>query len=461
MSIPRSLRPAVLALAPLAGVACQGYAPEPIDLDAHARAFAARVPTSASVAELVARLHERAPSAPALTLDDGLQVGEARLLALLFNPELREQRHRAGVAQASRDEAGRWQDPELRADLARILEDVVHPWLGAVEVGLTIPITGRPGLERALAEATLRVAWAQARAAETRVLDEVELRFAEGAAARERERLLVELVARLRDIEAIASRLAAAREITNASARVFTLERVSREGELLRQGAAVADLELSLHELLGLPPAAAVAFAPQLRIELREGEAAARGQQAAAGPRLAALLAEYQEAERSLELAVRKQWPELTLFPGMQWEDGDPRLALGVGLPLGLWNRNAREIAQARASRALAGERLRGVLERTLQDLARAELALHSAAAQRRQVEDQLVPLVEQQVSDGRRLAELGQLDPLLLLDSLVRQHEAKVQVLEAALAEARATARVNSFSWAALSGLDSPLETP
>jgi outer membrane protein TolC len=214
----------------------------------------------------------------------------------------------------------------------------------------------------------------------------------------------------------------------------------------------VQELELDLRKLLGLVPAAAVVFVPSLEPELRVP--AERWQEIATseGPRIALARAEHERSERRLALAVRKQWPELTLLPGFEEEDAQPRVSLGLSLPIPLWNGNAREIAVARAEREVAAEALRGELERVVQELAQAELRLQTARAERRLLEEELVPLVDRQVADGRRLAELGTLDTLLILDGLVRAYGAKAAVLAAHVEEARAAARLNSFFWPAWS---------
>jgi hypothetical protein len=41
-----------------------------------------------------------------------------------------------------------------------------------------------------------------------------------------------------------------------------------------------------------------------------------------------------------------------------------------------------------------------------------------------------IIPLVDQQYADARRVAELGEVDTLLLLDTLRRQYEAKIELI-------------------------------
>lgn len=415
---------------------CETYAPAPVDLAAHAQAFAERIPDPTAFR--------------AFALDDGLDLSEAHSVALLFNAELRVARLRAGVARASADTAGRWNDPEFRGDFAKILEDVPHPWLAAGAIGLTLPITGRPSLEKELAESRHGEALLQARQAEAAVLNALDEAWVTWSTTRLSVQLLEDLVARLEGLEATASRLGAAQEISQIEARTFTLAKVARQAELLDVRAKLRDAELEIRRLLGLAPERELALVPSIRIDVRVADGERSRVLQDENPRVALAKRRHDVAERQLALAVRRQWPELTLFPGFQEEDGQPRAALGLQFPIPLWNRNVREIAEARADRETAAEALRASLEGATQDLARAELRRDAATQRRALVDAQLVPLAEQQLVDAQRLVELGRLDTLLILDALTRSHEAKALALRAALAEAEAAVAINSLFWPA-----------
>lgn len=444
-------RPCYLSvLATVVASACHSYSAEPVDLEAHAREFAARALDVASVRQFAERLRSSDATLPGFDLGDGLSLGEARYVALLFNAELRTIRLRAGVARASAENAGRWADPELGGDFAKILESVEHPWVVGGSLGLTLPITGRPGLEKELAQSRHAEALVQARVAEARVLNELDQSWAAWSASRLGVELLEELIAQLTDLEAIAARLSAAQLMTRVEARAFTLERLTRQSQLLHAKSQLGAAEVDLKTLLGLPPDRAVAFVPSTGVG-QHISPTQRRVRLADGPRVAIARREHDVSERHLALAIRKQWPELTLFPGWQEEDGQPRAALGFSLPLPLWNGNEREIAETRAARETAAETLRGSFERAAQDLVRAERRFEAAQGRRRLVDGELVPLAEQQVVEGRRLAELGQLDTLLILDAVTRAYEAKATALEAVLAETEATIEINALFWPAL----------
>jgi outer membrane protein TolC len=434
---------------------CETYSPEPVDLTAHARAFAARLPDAAEVRAFAARLQRTAEPEPGFDLADGLDLAEARIVALWFHGDLRAARLRAGIPRAGAENAGRWSDPRLVGDVARILENVVHPWLAGGALELTVPITGRPGLERELAASEHAEALVEVRLLEAEVLDRLDAAWVRWSTAGRRVALLDEVADQIAGLEATAGRLAAAHELSQLEARAFTLARVAREAERLQARAGLRAAELAVRELLGIHPGRPLVLVPTLHVDDRLGEPPARRGGPMHGPGTARARCAHGVAERRLALAIRKQWPELSLLPGFAEEDAEPRALLGFSLPLPLWDRNGREIAQARAARAAAAEALRADLERATHALARADAQVEAAREQRRFVGDELLPRTAQQLVDAQRLVELGQLDALLILDSVHRSHESKAAALAAALAEAEATIARNALAWPALTAAE------
>ncbi len=424
-----------------AAAACHSYAPAPVDLAAHAAAFATRLPDRATLAAL-----QPADAEPfAIDLTDGIDRREARWIAICFQPACRLARAAAGVAAADAAHAGVLPDPEFHFDVARILADVPHRWLVGAALALPLPISGRLGLERALADATVDEGIAAAWAAERAAVDGVDAAWLRWSAEHARRDQLAELCTRLRDLEAVARRLADDGLLRQPDARAFTLERARRELEHAAASDAIAAHDLALRALLGLHPAAAVTFVPDLVPTSHLADAEARRRSLATTPRVVRLLAAHRRSERALELAVREQWPDLVVAPGWQEEDAQPRAAFGLVLPLPLWAGNDRAIARASAERDLAATALRAGHEEAVHALAAAEQRAAASAARAQQVASELVPLAERQVDDCRRLAELGQLEPLLLLDALGRAHEARLHGLEAVLDHALAVAALNA----------------
>ena len=443
--------------------ACQSYSPVPVDLAAHARAFAARLPDPETVRTFspegaAAGSRDGASADGAVLGHGGITLATARRIALVFHPDCRLARLRAGVALAIADHAGRWQDPVLGVSFERILESVQHPWIVASSLGLTLPLTGRLGLEKELRRGEHAQALLDARLAERHVITRVNLTWLQWSAASRRTELLQDLCARLDELCAIADRLAAAREITQMQARAFRLERTTRGHELAAATAAVARGRLELLALLGLHPEAPIELLPTLELPPATAEA---GAAEADVPSLQQLQLAHTTSERALQLAIRRQWPDLVLSPGFGEEDAQPRAALGFSVPLPLFSGNDEAIAKARAERDLAAEALRCGHEQFVQELALAQQQERAASEQRERLTRELLPMAAQQVEDGRRLAELGQLDTLLILDALMRAHAARELVLDTTLAAASAGATREALFWPTLAGAPTTTLSP
>src|SRR5687768_8090871 len=121
-----ALRSTCLILLPFTLSACQRYAAAPLDLRAYHAAFAGRDPAAAEVVAYAKQLAARGYTPVSYDPADGLNLAEAEVVALFFNPELRLVRLKADVPRVGAAEAGRWEDPELEVDAERIIESVEH-----------------------------------------------------------------------------------------------------------------------------------------------------------------------------------------------------------------------------------------------------------------------------------------------------------------------------------------------
>lgn len=415
--------------------ACQTYEPAPVDLAEHARAFDRR--------------HEPQSQLGGFDLTDGITRLEGRGLALMFHPDCRLARLRAGVARATAEHAGQFDDPVLALDFERILESVPHQWLVSSAIQLTLPLFGRLDREQQLAERREWAALLEAWLAEQEVLLEVDRAWVTWSAAQLRVEAVADMLQRIIGLELIAQRLSEAGALTRPEARVFSLERLSRTNELEAAKANATTTQLTLLRLTGLHPAAQVTFLPTTDLGLpSRPEKTVR--EFIRSPSANRLGLEHGIRENQLALEIARQWPDLMLGPGWQEEDAQPRLALGVSLPLPLWNRNAQNIATAQAHRTLAAEALRCGLEQFFHDVTLAERQYDVAVERRQRIERELVPLANQQLADSRTLAERGTLDVLLLLDSLARAHSARIHAIDATQQQSMRATDLTSLCWIA-----------
>jgi len=76
--------------------------------------------------------------------------------------------------------------------------------------------------------------------------------------------------------------------------------------------------------------------------------------------------------------------------------------------------------------------------ERMAGRLAALRARLSGVRSRRATLNETLVPLVDRQAADANRFLELGEGESLVLLESLVRSYEAKLQLIDVQLEEAR-----------------------
>lgn len=429
---------ALLVLIALATGGCQSYHAAPLDLPLHAEAFLSRTPASPEVAAFAASLEPsgeaaRAPFDPR----DGLTLREAELVALVFNRELRLARLHAGVTQASAEHAGLWEDPVFGVDLTRILESgAERPWEVFGSIGFTIPISGRLEIEKQRAGIEHATDLARVAAAEWRTRMAVRRAWVEWRAAELRAAAISEFLERLDSVLSIVDAMERAGETSRVEARLFRIERASRAAEVPAARARSARALAELRSLLGLPPHAGLDlrgdgigdFGAPPALEAMPDPASL----VLRSPSLLVAIAEYEVAERTLELEIRKQFPDIQLTPGYGTQDGQRQFTMGISVPIPILNGNRRAIAEAHARRELARARAETDLERLLGAIADARLRAAAAASQCSLLEQDLVPLVDGQYADARRLAQLGEVASLVLIESLSRQLDAKLRLIDA-----------------------------
>lgn len=429
-----------LVLVAGAGVGCQSYERRPLDHAAAREAWLARSPSDENAREFAERLARAEGRGDTGAFDpaDGLTLAEAEPVALIFNRELRLARLVANVTRANADYASLWDDPVLGIDMERVVSGVPDPWVAAGTVGLTIPISGRLGVEKARAGTEYAAELQRLTAQEwaTRMaLRELWVRW---SAETTRLALATELVERLHAVSVLAERQEQAGVMSRIDARIFLVELAGSEADVIASKARVKELELQLKDVLGLSPDAPVRLIESVAYEPRGADPAwLKCMMENASPELVAVRGEYDVAEQSLRLEVRKQYPDLTIGPGFGTDQGDDRVLLGLQLPLPFWNRNQQGVARATAQREAARGRFENTIEHLASRLAIAQTKYEASRKVRAAVESRVLPLADEQDADVRRVAVLGRVDPLLMLQAIKSQYDAKVRLVDARAAEA------------------------
>lgn len=411
---------------------CQSYSPLPLDLDEHQRQWDARNVNGAEILAYSEDLDRRdggrrGPYNPS----DGLNLREAEAVALFFNASLRTLRLESSVALAGALEAALWQDPEMEVSGGVILASISQPWYAAAALQFTIPLSGRPGVEQDKAYAVHRQQWATVISAEWELLGQLRREWVELAGLRLKLELAEEQKLEVEKVRDSARALMDAGRVSATELRAFELE-VVQQGLSIKRLRYDEEIQATrVLGLLGLVPGAPVKLAAALEVDA-QAPSNVNQTMRKRSPSLGVKRAAYDVAEQQLRLEIRKQFPDLSIGPGYEIEDGQSRIGIGFGLPIPIINQNRRGIAEAKASRLAAKSAYEGEYERLVGEIAVAEKELRLATEIRQSIEDELLPLAEAQVKDVAELGELRRLDVILVLEALRSRYEARLELLDA-----------------------------
>ncbi len=380
----RGLQRPILALFLLSFLsACATYHPQPLSPERSATAFQARRLDDPKLRLLLSD-YGRAPKhwpKQHWSLDDLV------LVALYESPELAVQRAKWQIARAQVIAAGQRPNPSIGflSQHHSIAPDGVLPWTLGLSFDLPIETAGKRGDRVRRAVALADAARFRVGEAAWQVRAEVRQRFLSLFAAREQAKLLkTEMRLRRRMLKLMEQRF----DVGDSSALAVNSIQLDWQRTRMRLAAAwahAASAHAALAQALGLPLGAIA----DLRFDFTNINHPPAGQypplatleRAALRHRLdlRAALARYAAAEDALKLEIARQYPDIHLGPGYEWEEGDNRWALGLGITLPILNQNQGPIAVAKGQVATAAARFTALQAQIVGQVSRAAVAYGGA----------------------------------------------------------------------------------
>ncbi|MBP27424.1 MAG: hypothetical protein CMJ63_04310 [Planctomycetaceae bacterium] len=424
-------RPVISMLAALLLASCQSYEPAPLNIGDYHDTLEVRLIDTEPITTFAQRLQIEGEDVPShFDPSDGISYAEGEVLALFYNPQLRIARLEAGVAMATRDTAGLWEDPVFGFDGAEILSPS-SPFEFGLMGSLTIPISGRLEVEKDRATAAYEAQLRTLVDAEWQTRADLRRAWARWAAVAAQAELLTGMIVELQRISEIARHLEVAGELNRVERRLLQIELADRRMQATEMDLLLIDAENVLLDILGLPPSAVQKLQPSFPgVTISEvDDVTARLIES--NTELAVHFAEYQTAEDTLRLEIKKQFPDIVIGSGYGTEFNDHRVMFGISVPVPILNANRAGIAEARARREVARAEAETTFARLYRSLAAAQAELRTNQTQRERYETVIVPLLEEQSSDIDRIAELGELDVFVLLQTITRTLSAKQRLID------------------------------
>jgi len=343
--------PIILMAIALAG--CVRFQPQPLSPENVASSFEQRSLTSDEF-RLYAEtnLHRAFLTWPPAAWDlETLTLG-----ALYYNPDLAVARANYEAVFAGETTAAQRLNPSLNVSPAyNATTAVPSPWLVTATLDVPIETAGKRGhriaqaghLSDAAGFALTTAAW-DVRVRLRRGLLEVWM-------AQESETLLRQQLAAQESIVGMLEKELAAGGITPAE---VTRERIALDQTrlaLLEAQNRLAQARPQLAAVIGVPSAALDArpisfdFFTQPPADLPPAEARRRALFNRAD--ILGALANYAASESALQLEIAKQYPDVHLSPGYEFDQGDSKWGVGLNVELPVLNRNRGPIAEAEARR--------------------------------------------------------------------------------------------------------------
>jgi len=376
------------------------------------------------------------------------------LAAFYFSPELDVARAQWGTAQAALRTAGQRPNPTLSiSPQYNTTTFTPSPWIAAINLDLPVETAGKRGHRIAKARHLSDAAKFNIAAVAWRVRGKLRQTMVELHAATEQEQLLsAQQAAQEENVKLLEAQLAAgavsAAEVTRERIALDTTMLMLQDAKRLR-----SESRVTLAEVIGVPARALdtvdISFAGLDRLPPDLDLQTARRQALLSRADILEALSEYAASEVALRMEIARQYPDIHLSPGYEYDQSDNKWGVGLAFELPSLNLNKGQIAEAEARRAERAARFNALQASVLAEIDRT-FAAYSAATEKSAAAASLVANLEKQERLSRGRFEAGEVSRSEVI-------AAQVELAAARLACAAATAGAQQ----ALTRLEEALQSP
>ena len=296
------------------------------------------------------------------------------LAAFYYHPDLAVARAQWAVAQAGNKTAGGRPNPTLSLvpgyDTAGGL---ASPWFPAVSLDVPIETAGKRGKRIAAAEHLSEAARLNLASVAWQVRSKLRSSLLVFSTVQRREALLEKQISFQEKIVALLDQQIQAGAIASSEAAAPHIALQKLRLDFADAQSQRAEARARVAEAIGVPLGALG--------DLPDGDSRAPADLTTAEIRRAALqsrtdilgaLAEYAAAQANLQLEIAKQYPDVHLNPGYQFDLGENKWSLGLSFDLPILNQNQGPIAEAAARREAAASKFNAVQMKALSEIERA-----------------------------------------------------------------------------------------
>lgn len=449
------MRIAFCILAGFVLVGCVRFKPQPIAPAQTAARFEQRSFADGALRQYAeTNLHRVFQSWPPAAWD----LETLTLAAFYFNPDLAVARANYDTVAAGKITAAQRPNPTVSVSpVYNTTTAVPSPWLVTASLDVPIETAGKRGYRRAQAQHLSDAARFGLATAAWDIRARLRRAMLELWAAQESESLLreqqtaQESIVRLLEKEQAAGGISPA-EVTRerialGQTRLAWLDAESRRAQARVQLAGV--IGLTPRALEGVTISFATFDQPPLELPAAE----ARRRALFNRTDILGALAEYAASESALQLEIAKQYPDVHLNPGYEFDQGSDKWGVGLSMELPILNHNRGPIAEAEARRKESAAKFNALQARVFGEI---ETAL-AGSENARQKFAAAASLLEQSQKQERATVEMFKAGEV----SSQAVAAAKLESATAALAQLDARMKAQQAVTALEAALQSPLELP
>jgi outer membrane protein TolC len=443
-----------LAVASTLGLAgCAHFHDQPLAAEKSLADFEAR---SLAAAGLQSFLATNLPSESASTA--AWDFNRLALVAFYFHPDLDVARAQLAAAQSAGRTAGQRPNPTLSVSPTyNTTTTIPSPWIVSPSLDIPIETAGKRGYRLAQAAHLSDAARFNLAASAWQVRSRVRKNLLALYAASES-------VALLQKQEAVQAESVRVIEGQLQAGAVSPLEITQARVALNQTRFALLDAEsqsaaarIQLAESLGLPPAAldgvTLSFDDFKKFPAAVPDAAARKQALVNRADILGALAEYAATQSALQLEIAKQYPDIHLNPGYEYDQGDNKWGVGLSLELPILNRNQGPIAEAETRRTESAAKFNALQARVLSEIEQA-FAGYRAAMEKADAANSLNRELATQLQTAQGMLHAGEI-------SRIELAQRQLELTTAALVQLAALVQAQESLGALEDALQSPAGLP
>jgi outer membrane protein, heavy metal efflux system len=354
-------------------VGCVRFHSKPLSASANADALESRSLTNADMKVILEKnLHRDFENWPAVEWDFEMLT----LAAFYYHPSLEVARAQWAIAQGGEKTAGQRPNPTLTVTPTyNFTSHVPSPWDPVGSIDIPIETAGKRKYRRAQAANLSQAARLNIAVTAWQVRSAVRSSLLDFAAAGQREAALEKQVVVQEEILRRQEQQVTLGEIASSESLPVRISMQKARLDLADAQRLRVEARARLAQAIGVPLRALdeVKFAGGLPQNVRGiEELTSRELRRAAlltRPDILASLAEYAASQSALQLEIAKQYPDIHLQPGYEFDQGDSKWSLGLTVELPVLNQNQGPIAEAKARREEAAAKFNALQAKVLAEI--------------------------------------------------------------------------------------------